>query len=244
MIEEISLLSGNDIPFFPAKINIHQPTIKEIAYIGEESFFLGCQLLNFSKESLAIEDKEGLSDLNDFDILMSILLDESAKSQKICFEMLLSLMFPEYSISITLEKISLKKEEEEVELNRENFGEFQNITKRMFSIESSAEESYKPANAAAAKIAEKLKKGREKVAQLKGEDLTKIAILSRYISILSVGLQMDIRIFLDYTVYQLFDIFKRFQMLQSFDINLKARMAGASDLEEVDNWMEDIHKSN
>ena len=46
---------------------------------------------------------------------------------------------------------------------------------------------------------------------------------------------------MDYTVYQLKDEFERFQKKQNFDFNMKARLAGATDLEEVDNWMEDIH---
>ena len=43
-------LSGNDIPFPEAAITVHSPTIKEIGYIGEDEFFLGCNLLNFNKE--------------------------------------------------------------------------------------------------------------------------------------------------------------------------------------------------
>ena len=39
MLNDLLLLSGNDIPFEQAQISIHQPTIKEIAYIGEENFF-------------------------------------------------------------------------------------------------------------------------------------------------------------------------------------------------------------
>ena len=42
MDNELLLLSNNDIPFVEAQINIHQPRIKEIAMIGEESFFSGC----------------------------------------------------------------------------------------------------------------------------------------------------------------------------------------------------------
>jgi hypothetical protein len=42
MENELLYLSGNDIPFIEAKVIIHQPTIKEIAYIGEKSFFTGC----------------------------------------------------------------------------------------------------------------------------------------------------------------------------------------------------------
>ena len=44
-----------------------------------------------------------------------------------------------------------------------------------------------------------------------------------------------------YTVFQLKDEFKRYQMKQSFDMHVQAKMAGAKDLDEVDNWMDDIH---
>jgi hypothetical protein len=33
MLDELLLLSGNDIPFLPAKVTIHQPRLKEIAFI-------------------------------------------------------------------------------------------------------------------------------------------------------------------------------------------------------------------
>ena len=49
---DLLFLSGNDIPFIEAQLIIHQPTIKEIGLIGEEVFFTGCQLLNFSKNLL------------------------------------------------------------------------------------------------------------------------------------------------------------------------------------------------
>ena len=48
MNNDLLLLSKNDIPFTQAQVNIHQPTIKEISFIGEESFHIGCQFLNFS----------------------------------------------------------------------------------------------------------------------------------------------------------------------------------------------------
>jgi len=49
MINDLLLLSGNDIPFVEAQISIHQPTLKEISFIGEDIFFIGCEFLNFSK---------------------------------------------------------------------------------------------------------------------------------------------------------------------------------------------------
>ena len=78
MLNDLLLLSGNDIPFVAAQVNIHQPTIKEIAYIGEEAFFTGCQLLNFSKDILNEEDKSNLEQLSNFEVLMSIINDKMA----------------------------------------------------------------------------------------------------------------------------------------------------------------------
>jgi hypothetical protein len=43
-----------------------------------------------------------------------------------------------------------------------------------------------------------------------------------------------------YTVYQLYDEFQRFQLKVQWDAYIQARMAGAKDLEEVDNWMIDL----
>jgi len=51
-MNKLLLLSGNDLPFVQGNINIHQPKIKEIAYLGEDLFYLGCNFLSFSKENL------------------------------------------------------------------------------------------------------------------------------------------------------------------------------------------------
>ena len=75
MINELALMTGIDIPFEEGHLVIHQPTMKEISYIGEEAFFSGCQLLNFSKNMLDEKDKISSEALTDFDILMSIYID-------------------------------------------------------------------------------------------------------------------------------------------------------------------------
>ena len=71
MINDLLLLSGNDIPFSEAQLIVHQPTLKEIAYIGEDSFFSGCEVLNFSKNLLPSKDRVNLENKTDFDIIMS-----------------------------------------------------------------------------------------------------------------------------------------------------------------------------
>ena len=76
---------------------------------------------------------------------------------------------------------------------------------------------------------------------MKNKKEGRIGIFDQYVSILSVGLKKDMNELMNYTIYQLYDEFTRFQMKQEFDIYLKAKMAGAQDLEEVQNWMDRIH---
>ena len=241
---DLLLLSGNDIPFYGGHINIHQPTIKEIGYIGEEEFHIGSHFLLFNKESLSVEDKNDLENQSDFNIFIAIMNSKQVTNHKTNALMVLTLMFPNVRFKIDKDKILLQQENIEVtsSINELNFEEFQNIVRQMFCLEGAeGGNEYNPQDAMARKIAEKLQKRQQKLAEQKGEKGQKINLFSRYISILAVGLQKDMNELLNYTVYQLFDEFKRYQMKQDFDIYVQAKMAGAQDLEEVKNWMEDIH---
>ena len=241
MDNELLLLSGEDIPFIEAQLTIHQPKIKEISLIGEETFFAGCQFLLFSKENLSEQDKIGLEDKSDFDIFMSIMCGTEKMQYKNSIDMLFTLLFPNYKIKMTNTEIILMSENGVARINNTNYDTFRSIVINMFELYDSdgASAGYNPVDNRARKIAEKLRKGKEKIA--KNEGKKKIAIFSRYASILAVGLAEDINIFMDYTVYQLKDQFKRFQMKQSYDVYIAAKMAGAQDLDEIDNWMDDIH---
>lgn len=242
MNNELLLLSKNDIPFLEAQVNIHQPTLSEISLIGEENFFSACQLINFDKERLPAEGKIGLEDKTDFEIFMSIMCSKEKLDCRNSVMMLLALLFPEYQIHFTNEEIVLVNSENSTRINELNYDVFKDIIIGMFGLNDSdgTTVSYNPADARAAKIARKFEKARAKRGEQAGV-INKVAIFSRYISILAVGEQKDINDFLQYTVFQLRDEFKRFQKKQSFDYYLQAKMAGAKDLDEVDNWMDDIH---
>ena len=41
---DLALVAGVDIPFPEAGVTLHQPTIKEIAFLGEDVFFSGCEI--------------------------------------------------------------------------------------------------------------------------------------------------------------------------------------------------------
>jgi hypothetical protein len=244
MVNDLLLLSGSDIPFQQAQINIHQPTLKEISYIGEESFFIGCGFLNFSKDSLITEDKINLEDLTNFDILMSIMRDRNLTAQKnrVGALQVLTLMFPEYEIKLQENSISFDKENEDTHyINSQNFEAFKEILVDMFCLKDHNQNpDYNPKSKKAAEIADKLRRGRQKVAEQNSEK-NKVSILNRYVSILAVGLKKDMNSLLNYTVYQLFDEFNRYELKEKYDIYVQAKMAGAKDLEEIDNWMKDLH---
>jgi hypothetical protein len=240
MINELLLLSGNEIPIEELHLVMHPPTIKEIALIGEDNFFTGCEFLRFNKNKLNSEDRSRLENISNFEIIMSIMRekDPTVQKNKTCAIMVLSLLFPTYTIQLDMknEKIILGKEEENLsfELNKDNYNIFVNMLNEILCLGGSENSSdYNPSGHLASQIADKLR-DRHATLAAQGKENQKIAILSRYVSILAVGENKDMNALLNYTIYQLFDEFKRFQLKMGWDIHLKAQMAGAKDLQEVD----------
>ena len=223
-------MSKNDIPFEQAQLTIHQPIIKEIAYIGESTFFTGCDYLNFSKEKLSEKDKNHLNHLSDFEVLMTIMRgnDIAVQRSKTCMQLVLLLLFPDYNINFLPMSIMLSKKTdvglEQHLIDKDNFESFRNIVSEMFCLKQTQGNSqkYNPKGAQAQAIVDKFKQRDRKLAKLKnqGKQYKEISLLSQYISILAVGQGKDINVLLQYTVYQLFDEFRRFKKKQSFDISV------------------------
>lgn len=254
-LNQLLLLSGNDIPFREAQAVIHQPSIKEIGMIGQDSFFNGCEYLNFSKNKLSEQDKIRLKDLDDFEILMTIIKDNNLAMQqnRICIQLVLFLLFPDYACSFLPMSIMLSKKDQDgvlhkILIDKNNFVIFKQIITQMFCLNDIFENrtsKYNPGGPQANALVQKFKKRQQKLSKLKGQGQKKaITILSTYISILAVGQKKDINTLLQYTVYQLLDEFRRFMLKEDFDLYVKASLAGAQDLKEVENWMGDIHSDN
>lgn len=244
-LDELLLLSGQDVPYFSAKLQIHQPTIKDIAVVGEKRFFAGAALLQLEKESLMLEDNVVLGQVSDFDIIMTMIQNSNPDAQMLKTNMLmvLAVLFPDYSISIEKDKIlleNIKDQDEEIkEINSLNHPELKNILRQILYVGAEKkEQNLNPSSPMAKKIAEKLKKGRQKVAQAKGENTS--SLLTRYVAILAVGECKDIRQLMNYTLPQLFEEYQRYNLKLQFDMNIKMRLAGAKDVETPKNWMDDL----
>lgn len=250
MLNNLLLQTGADIPFPEGSVTIHQPTIYELSLIGgEETLFIGCELLKFSKDILNSEDKNRLFSQSDFNILMSIMNDKSGAMtfNVSCAKQVLDLIFPLYTVLITPGAIILQDRELSYEvrgqINETNFAAFKDILIQMFCLKHASDaQEYNAQGELAKKIAEKFQKRKEKLAEIKQTSSKNMAIFSRYISILTVGERKDMNSFMKYTVYQLFDEFQRFELKMNYDLVFKLKLAGAKDIQEPEEWMKDLHE--
>lgn len=172
----------------------------------------------------------------------------NSKAEQIKFsidsaQLVLSLLFPNYELVSMPNIILLNKEleegnKEQIIINNDNFEEFKNIVKAIFCLDVASGGKYNPANKLAEQIAKKLEERRKKL-ETKRDGKQQIDILGRYISILALGNHHTIPQLMEYTVYQLFNEFQRFEKKYSYDAWFSAKLAGAEGLQDVQNWLSD-----
>ena len=234
-------MCGTDIPIPQIQGFIHQPKIKEIALMGESEFFVAVQCLNINK-NLIDQDKTPLQITNNFQIFMTIMQQEETKDKKKAVISLLELLFPNYKVMFLPRYLALsKKDFPNITMDENNFEFFQNVIQQVFCLSSQKNQQagFNPANAKAKEIAEKLMRGRQRVAELNGS--ANASIFTQYLSILSIGLQMPLNELSDLTMFQIYDLVERYQLYISWDIDIKSRLAGAKPDDRPDNWMKNIH---
>ena len=235
----MALMCGIDIPIPELQTVVHQPTIKEIAYIGEKEFFIGVQCLCIDKD-LIIEDKNLLQTTNNFQIFMTIMDQDPDKEKKRAVRSLLSLMFPSCTNVLFTPRSMILQGTENLTIDEQNFTFVQEISKQIFCAEKTKADNFNPANKKAKEIADKLMRGRKRVAELNGQ--SNASIFSQYLSILTIGLNsMSLQDLMDLTMFQLFDLNERYQLYINWDIDIRSRLAGAKPDGQPDNWMKNIH---
>ena len=176
--------------------------------------------------------------------IMNNKTDSTVKRNILSVELVLSLLFPEYSLMIMPSVLVLTKEnegkKEQCLINNDNFEQFKSIIQQMFCLKTLKSQDYNPANKLAQQIANKFRNRRKMLEKKTSDEEHKaLSILQRYISILVLANHHTYSELMQYTVYQLFDQFRRFEKKYSYDIWLKAKLAGAQNLEDVDSWLND-----
>ena len=236
-----ALICGVDIPLVECQLIAHQPKINEIALVGETNFFIGLQTLCLYK-TLFVEDKTLLDTINNFQIFMTIMLNADTKDKKQNVLDVLKIVFPQYKVLVTPNSLLFNLNGESILIDEKNFDIFQEYLRLIFCMKDGPmdQQAFNPANDKAREIAQKLMRGRERVAAQKGT--ANVSVFSQYISILTVGLQsMTMQSLIDLTIYQLYDLMERYQLYLRWELDIRSRLAGAKPEDTVDNWMKNIH---
>lgn len=241
MDTRLALMCGSDIPVPECQLIIHQPRIREISFIGEQDFFAGAQCICLNKKML--QDNLPLEDTSNFQIFMKIMAEKETAEKKFAVQQLFTLLFPTQSIIFTPRSLLVKSEEGMITIDDNNFSFLQEAVAQICCLKSGPmdQQVFNPADEQAKAIADKLMRGRARVAAQKGSQ-NNVSLFSQYISTLTVGLSsMSIKDVMDLTVYQLYDLVERYMLYINWDIDMRSRLAGAKPDSPAENWMKNIH---
>ena len=241
MDTRLALMCGIDYPVPECQLTIHQPRIKEIALIGEDNFFTGIQCLCLNK-TMFIKDESLLSNTNNFQIFMTVMAEKEAIDKKIAVQQVCALLFPNDKVLFTPRSINIVKQDNSILIDETNFEYLQQAISTICCLKTGPmdQQAFNPADKKAQEIAEKLMRGRQRVAAQKGE--SNVSVFSQYLSILTVGLHsMSLCDMTELTMYQLYDLVERYMLYVNWDMDVRCRLAGGKPDSQPDNWMKNIH---
>ncbi len=253
LVHKLLLDTKAKVPLPSAQLVFYQPSIAEIGMLGEPNFLMAVNALTKDYKKLVPQDNFDLDSLTNFDIIMSIIKEKTENSKMIFINImqLFELIFPDYKIGATPNSFVFqdKGEQENKQIHmidKNNFDDFSQTLYEIFGLASFSgqiTDDYNPGGDRARALVEKFRKKHEYLAQLrqeKGEDTAVASIFGRYMNILAVGEHKDKNQLAQYSVYQLIEEFKRFELKEAFDYTLQAKMAGATKIKDAKDWMQDI----
>ena len=233
-------MTGVDFPIEECQLIAHQPSIEEISYLGEEDFFIGVQTLCISK-TMVIEDKSVLSQVSNFQVFMTVMNDKSTINKRQQVESVLQLMglgkaaFTPRSLILTDDKNNSHI------VDDSNFDALQEGIRLITCAKDGPmdQQAFNPANDRAKEIADKLMRGRARVAAQKGNSTG--SAFSRYLSVLSIALNVLPSQLQKLTMFQLYDLMERYALWVNWDLDIRTRLAGGKPESHPDDWMKNIH---
>lgn len=241
MDNKLALMTGIDFPLESCSLIVHQPSIKEISYIGETDFFMGIQLLSVNK-SMYEAQETNLLEVTNFDIFIQLINSPELKEQKNKVQQVLSMLFPSYQIIMTPRSIVFNQEGNSFILDERNFEPFQQQLGQILCLQQSGQQAFNPGSDKAKEIAQKLQRARERVAAQKAKEGGSGSMFSQYLSVLTIGIgSMSLKDIMELTIYQLYDLIERYSLYINWDLDIRSRLAGAKGDKPVDNWMKSIH---
>ena len=223
---------------------IHQPSIKQISMFGEDKFFSYAFFL--IKPASFLQDKKLAQGVSPFNIFMNILGVKELEEYFDTFTQFMLLFFRTYKVTLLLPRsivIFDINNKQNFVIDENNFEEFVKIISDIIYLsyfdnnKSGSSQQYNPVGMMSQKLAEKFYSYRKKLQEKKDQkDKKQESLLSQYLTILSIGIHIDINTLAEYSIYQLLNSVERLQKKITYDMNLQARMAGAKDPPDVEHW--------
>ena len=248
-------LSGQQVKIPSVGIFITQPTIKDIVLtIGESDFMTAAYLLSDIAQfaSTIRQGKTELNNIPDFQIVIEVLRQKSGQFTNI-IDNFFSLCLPQFSMECSAHSLDFSTEDDTVVgmLNAFNYPDFALAIKELFlprQKEEAINYRINEADEVSKRLLEKVKKNRELLAkQRSAKDGDNLSMFGLYISILSVGMGVDVNMFYKYTPFQLYDTFNRFlakAARDKYESMLLVPFADTSALKdnEPPSWFENLYK--
>ena len=259
-VEDLTLITGDDILLKKPVVKIRQPSIKEIALIGEGKFFRSLSIFEIDSKPLtdfinSIEERSDeekavmVSAITDYDNLLFFMRSSFIGGEQDKFKIveltktIFKLMMPEYNFVFNQETgvmllMAQNEDSHSIVVDREFFGLIKDIARQIFLLDKFFGASEKTEmSAAAQKIADKMAESEKKIRKLKGENEDETSYFARILSIM--GMERDLNYLSSLTVYQLNNQFERMNLFISYDQSVKASLAGAQNVEIID-WYKKI----
>lgn len=253
----LSLLAGSPFPLPGFGLALTQPSVKEISFMGEVSFYHSLAILNTSKDKYQEQMEKTYADkpeeleflreklmfLTDYSLTLELL--ESNPEMKMNFQSLLYLIVPNMSKCFMDDRtmiLTIRDGEKprQIIVNDELFKELRDGIEKMFQSDSINKNDFNPVNDKAAQIAEKIRKRRSIVAHETGKDGQKTSALATAVSIISTADGIPLHEVLEYTVPQLFFQLERSKKYNEYKTQITlGAFSGLKDV-EISEWMETI----
>lgn len=240
----LALMCGTDIPIPECALTAHQPKLSEIAFIGETDYFIGMQCLCIDKSMLGDFSSQDQGQINNFTVFMTMLAQPEMKDKKKAVIDTLDLIFGKWKVAFTPRSlIFTANEQNPCTVDETNFEPFQKTLREIFCVKNGPmdQQAFNPKDAKAKEIADKLMRGRQRVAAQQSVNEGGSAF-ARYISILTIGTNtMNIQDVSNLTMFQLYDLIERYFLHLNWDMDIRTRLAGGDPKSQPEDWMKNLH---
>lgn len=251
-------MTGGEILLEDPLVKIQQPTIKQIALKGESEFFRSMNifyirpepLIEFINqlETLGEDEKEIiLATITAYDNLLFLMQASTAggaDEYKVVelTQSAFDLLIPGYRFNFDPQKHEMSltslKDSHSIVVDGELFMKIKSVARQIFLLDKFFEGSEKKEelSPAARKIADKIAESERKIREINGEK-EEGSYFARILSIM--GMHGDLDYLSNLTIYQLHNQFERFNLFTNHNTNMRASLAGATNVELVD-WYKKI----